>query len=150
MHTLLLFLVTREMHLIRETIESLNGNCARTNHFLFNSYHSNSKIAVQKDFALNSNNVYLRTPVCVSLYLRLYLRSAPEDRDVTTVRQTGVEDTEPGRCFFFLHQPLPFLPPAPPQHHTHTHTQKRIQNWESWVEDHPLTEETGREKKKKK
>lgn len=30
MHTLLLFLVTREMHLIRETIESLNGNCART------------------------------------------------------------------------------------------------------------------------
>jgi hypothetical protein len=35
----------------------------------------------------------------------VYLRSAPEDRDVRTVRQTGVEDTEPGRCFFFLHQP---------------------------------------------
>jgi hypothetical protein len=35
----------------------------------------------------------------------VYIRSAPEDRDVRTVRQTGVEDTEPGRCFFFLHQP---------------------------------------------
>ncbi len=33
-----------------------------------------------------------------------YLRSAPEDRDVRTGRQTGVEDTEPGRRCFFLHQ----------------------------------------------